>query len=447
MSYTYAPGAGHRRIDDRTAATEEIASSFRGLPEDVSHRQVLTMFKRAAPYLGIPPRLVHVVDTLMSWSRPVDWTTGERPIVFPSNEKLSGKLGIGIRQLQKTLTSAARRGLIAHRDSPNGNRIGARGKDGRLIYAYGIDLSPLGVRYQEFVDAAEQGRAADVRVSVLRKRLSAARRRIRSFAQLVEDEAITGIDARLVVELSEMATRQMREVRDENRLMACVEQIESSAAELARAVTEAFASSGGALTDSHSSPSGEPEDAPITTTIQPENAKANYSSDLSKKSRGAEYDVRNERPQTEVEKDLKKHGIDPEFIAAVVPELIFFGGASPTWGELIGTAERLVNQTAIHKSVWDEACRLMGQKGAAASVIATAHKHSRGDVDRPGAYLRGMNKNAASGNLNLGRTFHGLKDSVRVEGMRALGTGGPCSIGQLALAALGRRGSIGRRLL
>lgn len=447
MSYTYAPGTGHRRIDDRTAATEQIASGFQGLPEDVSHRQVLTMFKRAAPYLGIPPRLVHVVDTLMSWSRPVDWTAGERPIVFPSNEKLSGKLGIGIRQLQKTLTNAARRGLIAHRDSPNGNRIGARGKDGRLIYAYGIDLSPLGARYQEFVDAAERGSAADVRINVLRKRLSAARRRIRSFAQLVEDEQITGIDARLVVELSEMATRQMRQVRDESLLAVCVEQIESRSAELAKAVTEALTSAGAASVDSQSSPSGELEDTPITTTNQPYTAKADYSRGFSKGSRKAEYDIRNDRPQTEVEEDLKKHGVDPEFIAAVVPELVF-GAVPPTWGALIGTAERLISQTAIHKSVWHEACRLMGQKGAAASVIATAHKHSRGDVDRPGAYLRGMNKNAASGSLNLGRTFHGLKDSARTEGMRALGTGSdPRSIGQLALAALGRTASTGRRLL
>ena len=107
-------------------------------------------------------------------------------------------------------------------------------------------------------------------------------------------------------------------------------------------------------------------------------------------------------------------------------------------GDLINTAERLVDQAAIHRNVWHEACRLMGQKGAAASVIATAHKHMRGDVDRPGAYLRGMNKHAASGQLNLGRTYHGLKDSVRSEGMRSLATGSDSrSIGQLAAAALG----------
>ena len=436
-TYVYAPGAGHRRVDERTAATDQLAHAFNGLPEDVSHRQVLTVFKRAAPYLGIPPRLVHAIDTLMSWSRAIDWSDGQRPIVFPSNEKLTQKLGIGVRQLQKMLISAARHGLLTHRDSANGNRIGARGKDGRLIYAYGIDLSPLGARYREFVETANEGNAADLRIELLRKRLTAARRRIRSLAQLVEDEAIEGIDAGTAVEIAQLATRQMRQVRDENLLGDCVEQMEGRADELGKSVTAAFERSNPVQQHGKDSPSDVPEDAPITTTNQPNTAEADYSSGYPKRSSGLRYDVRDQQPQTEVEADLAKHGVDPEFIASVVPELIMADTQQPTWGALIGTAERLVDQSAIHRNVWHEACRLMGQKGAAASVLATAHKHLRGDVERPGAYLRGMNKNAASGLLNLGRTFHGLKDNARVEAMRSLTTGSdPRSIGQLASAAL-----------
>jgi len=438
MSYAYAPGAGHRRLDERTAATDQLAAQFQGLPADLSHRQVLTVFKRAAPYIGIPPRLVHAVDTLMSCSRSIDWSDGQRPIVFPSNEKLTQKLGIGVRQVQKVLASAARYGLITHRDSANGNRVGARGKDGRLIYAYGIDLSPLAVRYQEFVEAATKGAEADLRIKVLRQRLAAARRRIRTLAQLVDDEQIDSIDARTAVEISLLATSQMRCVRDEQLLGAVVEQMEARADELGKAVAAVIEGVPHSMISQKSSPSGEQDDAPITTTSQPETAKAPYSSGFPRRSSKTGYDVRDPQPQTEVEADLEKHGVDPEFIAAVVPEFILTDSPRPTWGDLIGTAERLVNQTAIHRNVWHEACRLMGQKGAAASVLATAHKHMRGDVDRPGAYLRGMNKHAASGLLNLGRTYHGLKDNARSSGMRALSSGkDPRSIGQLAAAALG----------
>ena len=437
MAYAYAPGAGHRRLDERTAATDQLAQHFKGLPKDVGHRQVLTAFKRAAPYIGIPPRLVHAVDTLMSWSRSIDWLDGQRPIVFPSNEKLTQKLGIGIRQVQKILANAARFGLITHRDSANGNRLGARGKDGRLIYAYGIDLSPLGMRYEEFVAAVANGVQADLRIKVLRQRLAAARRRIRTLAQLVDDEQIDKVDARTAVEVSLLATSQMRRVRDEEVLRACVEQMEASADELGNAVEAAMHFVSHPSISRKSSPLDEQEYALITTTSQPPTAKADYSRGYPQKSRRLGYDVLDQRPQTEVEADLAKHGVDPEFIAAAVPEFILGDTPRPTWGDLIGTAERLVDQAAIHRNVWHEACRLMGQKGAAASVLATAHKHMRGDVDRPGAYLRGMNKHAASGLLNLGRTYHGLKDSARSEGMRSLAAGSdPRSIGQLAASAL-----------
>jgi replication initiation protein RepC len=447
--YAYAPGAGHRRLDERTAATDHLAHQFQGLPDDVSHRQVLTAFKRAAPYIGIPPRLVHAVDTLMSWSRSIDWSDGQRPIVFPSNEKLTQKLGIGVRQLQKMLANAARFGLITHRDSANGNRVGARGRDGRLIYAYGIDLSPLGARYEEFVVAAARGSEADQRIDVLRKRLAAARRRIRTLAQLIDDEQIDSIDARTAVEISLLATRQMRNVRDEELLGGCVEQMEARARELGTAIVGAMDELRPSSIPQNDSPSGDAQDALTTTTKQPKTAKADYSSSYPKSSSETRYDVRNEQPQTQVEADLAKHGVDPEFIAAVLPELILADTPRPSWGDLIGTAERLIDQAAIHRNVWHEACRLMGQKGAAASVLATAHKHMRGDVDRPGAYLRGMNKHAASGVLNLGRTFHGLKDSARLEGVRSIAAGSdPRSIGQLAAAALGIvRGNRAQHLL
>lgn len=449
MSCAYAPGKGYRRIDGAFASTDRLAASFTGLPDKVTHQQVLTTFKRAAPYLGISPRLVHAIDTLMSWSRAIDWTDGQRPIVFPSNEKLSQKLGIGVRQLQKMLAQAAREGLLTHRDSANGNRIGARGKDGRLIYAYGIDLSPLGARYEEFVEVAERGRAADLRIEVLRKRLTAARRRIRSYAQVVEDEGISGVDAKTAVEIAQLATRQLRQVRDETLLGSCGDQLEARADGLEKAVTEALTPRNACPIPHKDSPSHDSEDMANTTTTQSQTAKADYSSSYRNKSREEVYRVGDDTPQTEVETDLAKNGVDPLFIARILPELVNLRTEQPTWGELIGAAERLVDQTAIHRNVWHEACRLMGQKGAAASVLATAHKYFRGEVDRPGAYLRGMNKRAGSGLLNLGRTFHGLKDSARADAMRTLAVGSdPRSFGQLAAAALRQaRPTLPRRLL
>ena len=56
----------------------------------------------------------------------------------------------------------------------------------------------------------------------------------------------------------------------------------------------------------------------------------------------------------------------------------------------------------------------MGQSGAAAAVIATVAKALTGEVRSPGAYLRGMSAKAAVGELNLGKTYHGLRDATSV---------------------------------
>jgi hypothetical protein len=45
------------------------------------------------------------------------------------------------------------------RDSPNGKRYGKRDPKGRIVEAYGFDLSPIAARYTEFVRLVEEARA------------------------------------------------------------------------------------------------------------------------------------------------------------------------------------------------------------------------------------------------------------------------------------------------
>lgn len=434
--YAQNSRTGHRRYDARAARAGQLAEAFDGLSSDVSHRQVLTAFKRAAPFLGISSRLAHAIDTLMAWSRAVDWTNGQRPIVFPSNETLSLKLGISVRQVQKLLNEGVALGLLWHRDSANGNRIGARGQDGRLIYAYGIDLSPLGSRYSEFLRVAERGSAENRRIDVLRKRLTAARRRIYGLSQVVLNEGMTSIDGQTPLEIAQLATRQMRSVRDERILEGCVVQIEQEAARLGATVAGMFEAV--AVDPLNESPSDELYDTPNTATNQPSIAKANIRNELPKSLQGP-CDVRHNQSKNDVEADLLRHGVDPSFIVSAAPELIpAHMGSAPSWGDLITVAERWATQTNVHRHIWDEACQIMGEKGAAASVLATSWKHLRGDVERPGAYLRGMNSRAAVGKLNLGRTFHGLRNHASAEMKPKLFTATPDSrsIGRLVSSAL-----------
>ncbi|AYJ84706.1 replication protein C (plasmid) [Sphingomonas paeninsulae] len=423
MAFAQSPGRGLRRFDEHAAKATKLVEEFRGLETGLTPSNALAALKRAAPYMGVPLRVVSTIDLLFAWTKPQDWQGGRLPVVWPSNDLLAQKLGVTVRQVQKLLKQAQAFGLIGFIDSPNGHRGGRRGADGFIAWGYGIVLAPVGTRLQEFVACAAKGAAEDDALTVLRKRLAAARRRIRALAQTAFDTDLHYLKADDDVALALMATEQMRQVRDTVLLTACVEQIEARASCLAEAVAARIISETASFSDSHSSCWDDAEATHSTTTKQLQSAKAVISSGSAKNSSRNE-DALPCQSKTPIDEDLKKHGVDPSFIMAIAPELctgLLFRDGS--WGEMVATAERLASQSGISNHAFEEACRVMGPNGAAASVIATIQKYRRGEVQRPGAYLRGMSSKAGKGELNLGRTLHGLKDTSHVIAMRGMSDG------------------------
>jgi replication initiation protein RepC len=440
MAYAHSPGAGFRRFDAAAAQAEKLTVSFTGLPDGRGPGHALAAFKRAATYIGVPASVVQLIDVMFSWTKAEDWRPGNQPIVWPRNEKLARKLGVQVRQVQNLLDRAIALKLISHRDSPNGHRGGARDPDGSIKWAYGIVLSPIGTRFDEFMAIAERGAAQDERIDQLKGRLASVRRRIASLAQTASDLELKGTNAEEELELVLMATRQMRGVRDVELLAGCVDRIEARGQALEAVIAATLLASDAAMADgdsNHIAPSDVNRCTHSTTTTESPTANAVTRSGLAKTSR-RKYDIRSARPQTEVEDDLEKHGVDPQFIESTSPELCHsLESTRREWSDVIVLAERLAEQNAIHRQAWSEACRLMGDRGAAASVIATVHKYRAGEVRRPGAYLRGMSDRAARGELHLGRTFHGLKDLRQSSLMQSMQDGSdPRSIGEIARRAM-----------
>jgi replication initiation protein RepC len=441
MAYAQRPGAGFRRFDSLSARAATLSEDFRGLPDSISPAAALGAMKRASAYIGIPPSVVQLLDMLFSWTRPVDWRPGALPVVWPRNELLARRLGLQVRQVQNLMNRAVALGLISHRDSPNGHRGGKRGDDGKIAWGYGIVLAPIGSRYSEFVTVAERGAAEDAVVDQLKRRLMAARRRISAVVQAVIDHAMTGTDAQDELALALMATQQMRKVRDPSLLTLCAEQIEVRAKVLEASVASLLLQREMPHDSrpNETAPSDDYDCTHSTSTNELQTAKAVTSSSFTRQSRKLR-EASTLPSQAAVEADLEKYGIDPAFIEAVTPQICSpLELTNPDWGELIGLAERLANQNSIHRHAWQEACRLMGERGAAASVIATVHKYRQGEVLRPGAYLRGMSERAAKGELNLGRTFHGFRDNQTSVQMACLQTGATLSsFGEIARRTLTR---------
>lgn len=416
MSFTQV-AAGLRRYDAFLAAAEATAQRFTGLPGTAAPGKALAAFKRAARHLGAGHRVVQLVDLLFSWTKPQDWTEGQTPIVWPRNEKLAEAMGLEVRQVQYLLRQAVDLRLIAHRDSANGHRSGRRDERGYIVRAHGIDLSPIGARYPEFCQLAEAAAIEARHREELRRRLTIARKSIFQIAQTAVEQHLAGADWLDDVELARMAAAHARRVRDVERLAGIVERLEARRATLHAAFVAALAE-----LETSAKPM-EKADTTVrtaraaaddcthnrtTTRLQP--ASAGLRTRCREGSSG--YDVRVLAPQSNVEVDLERYGVDVEFVGKVCGELTWeleFGRR--TWGDLVRIAERTAHQNGITAHAWAEACRVMGDKGAAAAVIATVHKHRAGEVRVPGAYLRGMTGKALTGELNLGRTFHGFREA------------------------------------
>lgn len=439
MHHAHHPGRGLRRYDERTVIASRLTDTFRGLDKMVSPSNALSALKRAAPYMAIPLRVVALVDLLFAWTKPQDWQGGDSlPIVWPSNELLGLKLGVGVRQVQKLLNQAQALGLVSFLDSPNGHRGGRRSDNGRIVWGYGIVLAPVGTRHAEFLEQAARGSAEDQVITVLRKRLASARRKIRVMAQTLLDEGHDEPETDEILALSLMATDQMRGVRDTGLLTSCVQQIEDAASRLAQCLEAVLAPHCQSTDLVKSSCEHASDGAHSTTTSHLQSAKADTSRGLAtKSSKSGEV---SSNADTAVHADLDKHGVTPGFMIDVAPDLCHdLLGHDRSWGELTAIAERAANQSGISQSAFHDAIRVMGSRGATASVLATLQKYRTGEVRRPGAYLRGMTAKAMTGELNLGRTLHGLKDSSRLIAMRGLADeSGATAIGGLISGLVSR---------
>ena len=116
----------------------------------------------------------------------VDWEEGSRPIAWPSARRQQEFLGLSATQVKTLNRALFEAGIFVIRDNEQGKRYGRRGPDGRIIEAYGFDLSPLAVRDDEFIRMAAEAKVERERMKALRKRVTIARRAIRQVGEALE---------------------------------------------------------------------------------------------------------------------------------------------------------------------------------------------------------------------------------------------------------------------
>ena len=393
------------------------ARRFDGLPEGVTKPfELVGALKRARGQLGIPGEIVDLVDCLFAFTEAQDWQPGSRPIVWPSNSLLANQLGISLSGLKKRVRRAFALRLISEKPSPNGRRFGIRPRGSLdLDHCFGFDLSLMAVRHAEFTAAAARGRELYQAAKALQRRGYAAKTALLQLIETAAEEALwTGywetLGTRCAALFPDLAGSDQPA-----QLAHTVTTLESLRLEAEAVLTQALGNPAPTVVYGVDSvPMGAPEGPPFNSTNH-----------LPK----SESTGRKWPPSCEGGEDSAPSStsglaaeIEERFFTTVVleaaPEIgTYCRSARPGWEELAESARLLCPQYEISQRLWGRACQALGRHSAALALAVMIHQTNRNPVRSPGGYFHNMIERAERGELDLKRSYYGMRSRLQGPGM------------------------------
>ncbi len=187
---------------------------FQGLPQGITHIDVLNLLKSVYRELGLgDSELVHL-EYMLIRTQPQDWQEGQRPVFYQSVQRIAEERGLTSKQVNRLEHRLEAVGLITWSDRGNYKRGGLRGESGRIMYAYGVDLSPMATRYNEFKRLAEEKQEYMNHMNRLRVKSGILSRRIhvlrKELANIPDLEVQCGADHIVVAYKNETKRRSDR---------------------------------------------------------------------------------------------------------------------------------------------------------------------------------------------------------------------------------------------
>ena len=405
---------GDRRLSPEMIAARLQADSFAGC--GVKPLALLAAFEEAVPYLNLPAQAVLLVSWLVRMTRPVDWEPGNRPIAWPSARRQAEHLGLSPSRVKTINRALAQAGVVVMRDSETGRRYGGRDAQGRIVAgASGFDLSPLALRYDEFVHMAAEARVERGRMDALRKRSRRAQRAIRQTAATLagvgpmpEGWPALAADVDRLARAAEVAGRS-------EELSFVVHGLERLRGELEHWIP---------VENLEESVPSRPENRPL---ILDTNSASNPSDYVSPPPPPRAAVVAREASSPDAGPAAPPAvpclppasgrilGLTALQLLDLVPALACYLLTSlPTWADIVAAAGGSLRVAlGVSPSLWAEACRVLGREQAALALALVAARPPDHFSRGPGAYFAGMVTRAERGELHLDRTVWKLRQARR----------------------------------
>lgn len=410
-------GAGLRKTSPESLEAQKHAAQY-SLPKTklVGRNEALKIAKLAAAAMGLKSSKIALIDQLFACSKKSDWEArGTPPIVWPSNARLAQRMGIGISTMKHHLNGLVKAGLVAYSDGPTYQRRGRRDKDGNIVEAAGIDLSPITVRFaelSEIVAAAEYEARECKRLSYRRTVL---RKEVQSLILSAKERHLEGpwdhAQARLDT-IRERRANGLDELQDQVvDLEALQDEMEDTYDEMIQDINfntavSKFRPLQTTADSSNFESSSKTGDARARDIISSQTAYGRMA--FEKKPDGEAGAVQQQTgPSGQPGDDLEFLSL--QLVRDTCPTLTSFDPhIFNDWHTLRESGHDLCVSSGINPQVWQEALEYLGRDIAIAALAVTIQKTDLGLVDKPGAYMRALVRKGGKGDLHISRSLYGM---------------------------------------
>ncbi|PWB88498.1 plasmid replication protein RepC [Methylosinus sporium] len=419
---------GRRPLSLAMVASQTATENFAAKPgasETVVHKwRLFRALTEAKEPLGVTDRALSVLHALLSFqqetalalpgnsSKPAEAGSASGGIVvFPSNKELSIRAhGMAPATLRRHLACLVDAGLIIRRDSPNGKRFARKGQGGAIEDAFGFDLAPLVARSSEIENLAEEVRAENRAIALLREKITLTRRDI---AKMIETALEEGVSGDWDEAHQRYATLSGRYGRGLSR--ADLEALAGDLAMLAAQIHKTLETHIKAQNMSGNESQAERHIQNQTTNspdLDPclQEGRGDPSQPNLDQGRGPI-----ERA-SEISSDLSRT-VDPKpplrayplgMVLDACPDIVDYGpsGEISSWRDLAAAATTVRSALGVSPDAWAQALDVLGEHDA--SIVIAAILQRGDEIKSAGGYLRVLTEKARAGEFSLGPVLMAL---------------------------------------
>ncbi|KTT72194.1 plasmid replication protein RepC [Sphingomonas endophytica] len=374
---------------------------------DVERNRLYPVLEGARVALRLGTPALETLKHLIGFTRPDDWKGDRRPLAWPSNYTLAELAGVTESAIKARLRQLRALGLVAAHDSAHGRRTGRRDASGVITSGYGIDLSPLRIRFAELHALAEAQTAQSRLFREGRLAIARGRRLVGQVLAQAADMRLTGAHWMALQEtIDDIAARAgaARQARDSSAYQAALDALSSLEQRIGATIDHYMFHEDNDGSGSKSAP-----DIHIQTNPCPFDRKEGDRDGSSTRQRDVP-----DRATCPASPSGSVFKARPADLVALFPAAAMYVTArQPGWPDLHAAAARLRHDLGIRTGSWVDAVDRLGRDDAAVAMFITAERQARGDIRQSaGAYFAGMVAKARRDELDLGRSLWGFRGAA-----------------------------------